>query len=700
MCFFLIQVTQPSVQRANTILPMQVIKKKQTNRLENILFRLKQPAQADDSSAVVNMVSGSSPEDSEDDKVERVLKCSIPGNIQISKACRRSRKTQKEPTKRYDGRLLESFGLVQDTAAGCPEKTFQSQEVHRVKQEENGKAPLNEPEWLTCSVCEIVCQSIDDLLIHQQGHTDAAVFPCAQCKSKFSSPYELKVHTEDHIKEYLGASAVHSSRMSEQYFLKVDEDSLHQISQLNEKESQDFKFSMPELPSSIVKHTYTPQNMEKRGFIVGTQRHRCDNCHRVFTSVESLQQHKCRKGLVTPFGCGKCGRCFKQFTNLIEHSVIHNGDTLEELECYECGEKFKLSIDLRKHVSVHISLEFRTYSTAHTSGKPKINAGDDSNDGSDIIHKKSRKRKKPPVTDANRCKVCNKVFPHRSYLHVHMQVHDEKRFACDYCEKKFTFKKSLEIHLRSHTGEKPYHCELCDRYFTRQDALNKHRRLHLGVKPYVCDICGRQFGDGFELRRHINSHSKLKPYKCTVCDKAYTDNSRLKEHMFRHSGNLPFICERCGKGFARKYRYNLHMSHHMGEVRFSCEICGKGFLRRSDYNTHKMTHTSDRPYKCKHCGMGFIRDNYLKRHEVVHSGEKPYKCSICGKNFARKNTLTRHKLTHGKKSDGTIHGHFGSDYGPDVKGMMTPLDASDGEERDILKDIQAVIGVSVAGIFE
>lgn len=161
------------------------------------------------------------------------------------------------------------------------------------------------------------------------------------------------------------------------------------------------------------------------------------------------------------------------------------------------------------------------------------------------------------------CKQCGKLFPRRTSLKRHEQIHFEgKRYLCKTCGKAFNRNEHLTRHMLSHTGGRPYQCDLCSKEFTRKEHLSRHRQNHdtSGVvkeemeenlgnygfsdfepndsKPFVCDVCHSSYA----RREHMTKHKKLahgidadpelepKPYCCNHCLKTFT----RKEHLTRH----------------------------------------------------------------------------------------------------------------------------------------------------------------------
>ena len=718
--------------------------KKQKNRLESILFKLKKP----DSDSVPALTNSKPPSPDEG---------SSHGNGQVSNGKdspvapmglksgpessipNTNRRSSRKPSRiekgswQVDGHTTdddvdESNHSQQTDQASKGEPVASSVESDKLKVKEACTDSLSDVKNVKIKVEKEDAQdwpgmsndapSPSDSQSHQQtgsSKSSASKLPCGKCGKSFRSLHELNEHLTVHVKQEGNNFSVHPCYICGKSFASEAYLSRHIV--VHDVEAAE---SDKEDNTCIVEEEIQGVTEQKEYF-------KCYRCRRIFSTDDALQLHKCKKGLVRPYGCGHCGRCYTHFSNLTNHLALHKDGLAPDLECYECGQRFMYSIELRRHVNVHIKADYtpasvsrapvKSSSTTSASASAHEETSVAGADGSTVSKspkslrhtlplsrfapgKKSKKRGPPKV---NPCQVCGKIFYQRSYLTMHMKVHSEKKYICSYCSKKFTFKKSLEIHIRSHTGEKPYHCDICSKDFTRQDSLHKHQKMHLGVKPFVCETCGRQFGDKFELQRHSLSHSQEKPHKCNLCNKAYNDKKRLKEHMFHHSGTLPYSCDLCGKGFARKYRFHQHMSQHAGEVAFRCDTCHKGFYRRSDLNSHLETHSGRKPFKCDTCGMEFLRESYLRRHLIVHSATKPHHCSICGKDFARKNTLRRHLLIHKRKDGEGLEDEFSeineryntytTDFGYGITGSVATLPVSNAEERDIMKDIQAVIGL-------
>ncbi|XP_010775935.1 zinc finger protein 239-like [Notothenia coriiceps] len=105
------------------------------------------------------------------------------------------------------------------------------------------------------------------------------------------------------------------------------------------------------------------------------------------------------------------------------------------------------------------------------------------------------------------CSVCNRGFPRKSQLEVHMASHQTfKPYRCLECGKSFTQKTRLKTHQSVHTGERPFSCKICGKMFSRQDNCMRHERFHSGLRPYSCGQCGKSFTVLGNLKIHQEIH--------------------------------------------------------------------------------------------------------------------------------------------------------------------------------------------------
>nr|XP_027799198.1 protein ZNF783 isoform X2 [Marmota flaviventris] len=106
---------------------------------------------------------------------------------------------------------------------------------------------------------------------------------------------------------------------------------------------------------------------------------------------------------------------------------------------------------------------------------------------------------------------------------------------------------------RRPTATKIYHCSECLRFFQQRKSLLLHQRLHTGNNQGwpACPYCGKAFRRPSDLLRHQRIHTGERPYQCPQCGRAFNRNHHLAVHMqthARHRVGLHFPVPSAGQG--------------------------------------------------------------------------------------------------------------------------------------------------------
>lgn len=200
-------------------------------------------------------------------------------------------------------------------------------------------------------------------------------------------------------------------------------------------------------------------------------------------------------------------------------------------------------------------------------------------------------------------------------------------FPCNYCERSFPLRQLLDIHVANHVRDRKFQCNICNKGFFSKYDLGKHELIHTGEKPFKCVVCGKAFSRSTLLRRHEKIHSDQPKFLCAYCERPFLSKDEWEKHTQNHQKKRPF----------------------------NCDICGKSFAFKQGLERHEVVHSTDQPYKCEHCDQGFSTQGKLARHLTAHAGDRPYPCRICDKSYLLSHHLTRHMRSHKESNSQTIH---------------------------------------------
>nr|KAF6419780.1 zinc finger family member 783 [Rousettus aegyptiacus] len=165
--------------------------------------------------------------------------------------------------------------------------------------------------------------------------------------------------------------------------------------------------------------------------------------------------------------------------------------------CPDCGQSFRLKINLTIHQRTHVEEEHRGargssptgWGEAHSTLEPGevvvpgpvIRWLPEEPEGHRSLASRSFVGRRPAATKVYHCSECLRFFQQRKSLLLHQRLHTGNSQgwpACPYCGKAFRRPSDLFRHQRIHTGERPYQCPQCGRTFNRNHHLAIHMQTH------------------------------------------------------------------------------------------------------------------------------------------------------------------------------------------------------------------------------
>ena len=237
-----------------------------------------------------------------------------------------------------------------------------------------------------------------------------------------------------------------------------------------------------------------------------------------------------KQKIYNPITCVACGHEFTRGKFELEKHLKKMGP-FHDGRCGQCGEKFEVWADHKKHVENKHDGEWKFrcgFCDEVFLGKYSYAA-----------HTKSIKEPCPKKVEyfnqeRHFCSMCGHSCRTKGGLMFHVKNFHEKseeELPCPFCGLKFPNSQKLTQHKRNHHD--PCSCDLCGKHFKARSLLKKHiivNHTRLEDKPHRCTVCPKGFSDARTLSDHMNIHTGARPYKCPFCEKAYPDGSTLNQH--------------------------------------------------------------------------------------------------------------------------------------------------------------------------
>ncbi|XP_052070994.1 uncharacterized protein LOC127709458 isoform X3 [Mytilus californianus] len=405
----------------------------------------------------------------------------------------------------------------------CPQcsymKYFCKENIHNQACTKNACIPCKnccECEGINCFYCGKIFHSESLTWRHvDQRHrsTKTGIFHCYLCNLSINTLEQLQLHVKNvhPLMDALTCQEIFRKR-SKYRKCRQKKRSVEQLSADHEKQRKKYQ----------EKHK---------------DRYKCDVCQEKFTYFMMMKKHIANEHNGENFGCNDCNMWFKDKRTLKRHQMKEHlkGCVKEQSTCYVCNLKFRSDISLKRH-----KLKEHLIEDKHLS-KSRENVA---------------------------CEQCGKIVTRRS-MRLHLLVHREKEFMCEYC------------------GEK----------FRRRDVMKQHRQIHLRKKNVV--------------------KSETSGYECLICGLILSTNGALKRHFsWKHSSaKFSIPCKTCGRLYASKPVLSIHMKLKHSHQPFYCEICNKRFYYNYMLKNHvKIVHENFKPFQCDICNFRCYMKSALVSH--------------------------------------------------------------------------------------
>jgi len=428
----------------------------------------------------------------------------------------------------------------------------------------------------------------------------------------------------------------------------------------------------------------------------------CNQCNKIFRSIEYLEKHERVHQEIRPFQCGGCQAKFTLASTLHNHAkncqsiplnamnrILLPTKVLEKekkvYKCTFCTQEFPTNFAVKQHMK-QICGEKRSKSMRPIY--PKLSgellqkipiSRDISNaevvfqlsetdspsfdqavlEGADAIFETSQ----PQVLDNNQDET--------SYQTSHNSEFDETVTVLAHSDvlQPGNFEQNIVVLNQGPEGgisEVLINAERQD-YDEEDDGKSREKD-----RKFICNYCQNRYYAKDHLMSHIRTHTGEKPFECEKCNEKFMYRSTWTNHRIRciegpegMNRFRKFNCGFCSSSFLARDHLRQHERIHTGEKPWKCDQCGERFQYRNRWKTHvrkctgaepisskleevkNMAHKKHGQFKCTFCDQIFKKTNRLEKHaQMLHPGMKKYGCELCGEKFSYEISLTEHVEKH------------------------------------------------------
>jgi len=174
------------------------------------------------------------------------------------------------------------------------------------------------------------------------------------------------------------------------------------------------------------------------------------------------------------------------------------------------------------------------------------------------------------IGDRFKCDQCDKDFPLKCNLLIHMKSHNSCPQKCNQCGKMYKTAVSLKRHIAEIHSEKRLECDECYQLFSTSRTLNHHKKFVHVLKSFKCDQCKYRSKTASDLKKHINTvHNVCHVFfKCDLCDFQGKAGSIVKMHKeLVHEKKKIWFCKACPYSAYHKEDFVRHMEFTLAKNR-------------------------------------------------------------------------------------------------------------------------------------